>query len=156
MVKELKEAILELKHLKVLAEHGTRTDHKSLLNKNLDKRVKALQTAISTCQKLIDIDSSGILPEEKTYDIFGNRKCVICGADDMLHQSETYRCPHHGLEEKNPEKKQRWDDTIFTQDLVSIGEKKGWNACREEVLFRVALTTVINKLLIKRARDESH
>ena len=37
-------------------------------------------------------------PEIMEHNIFGYSKCMICGADDMLHQADTDCCPKNGIE----------------------------------------------------------
>ncbi len=62
---KIKEAILELKHLLVLATHGVKTDKPSLLNKNLDKRVETLNFTLSILETVLAAQES--LPP-KEYD----------------------------------------------------------------------------------------
>jgi hypothetical protein len=63
---DIEEAVRELKCLLVLNNLASRTEYKSLLNENLDRRKQALQFLIdyaSHPKKKVKIGELGILPE---------------------------------------------------------------------------------------------
>ena len=55
-----------------------------------------------------------------------NKKCYHCGADYLLHQYETLRCPRDGkelsIEAWKRGKKQQWQETTFEE--MSVRKKK--------------------------------
>jgi len=81
------EAILELKHLLSLNGIAPRTEHKSLLNINLDKRRDALSHAIKCCEIVERLPSIDTIEEAmidtcscmntRAYNEKG--ECSICG-----------------------------------------------------------------------------
>lgn len=44
--------------------------------------------------------------------------CFNCGADKGLHHYETNQCPKNGMEEIHPDRKQKWEDTVFEDSGV--------------------------------------
>ena len=51
--------------------------------------------------------------------VINRTKCIHCGAEEGLHQSETNLCPLHGIEEHREGHRQRWADTVFETNAPS-------------------------------------
>lgn len=102
VTENIKEAIERLEIIKQDFIHPFRGRN------NSEKDLSAIDKAIQVLKAYDQADEE--LGKKK--DVNFNR-CSICGADDMLHQADTDKCPKNGMEAPIS-KKQEWADTIFT------------------------------------------
>lgn len=105
-----------------------------------------LDQAITDRQAILD--AKAVLPDKRIlkHDVYN--KCIICGADDGLHQAETDKCPHNGI----------WADTIFTP--YDTSEIHVYNKLLDEItpIFarkNIAIKQLMNEIkLLKKNENE--